>query len=74
MIEVINKYHYEDYEPAALEILSKRQKLRVLKVNNFYSLPTNVELKTVSGGVLLQSPNPPINDSVSHSKSLLLLL
>lgn len=51
-----------DYEPAALEILSKRQKLRVLKVANFFTHPSSFEVKTVSGGVLLQSPNPPIKD------------
>jgi len=52
-----------DYEPAALEILSKRQKLRVLKVPNFFTHPSAYEIKTISGGVLLQSPNPPIKDA-----------
>jgi len=52
-----------DYEPAALEILAKRQKLRVLKVGNFYTYPTAPEIRTVSGGVLLQGPNPVINDA-----------
>jgi AICAR transformylase/IMP cyclohydrolase PurH len=55
-----------DYEPAALEILTKRQKLRVLKVNNFHYYPTALEIRNVSGGALLQTPNPLIKDEVSN--------
>lgn len=51
-----------DYEPAALELFVKRQKLRVLKIPFFNKTPVAPEIKTVSGGVLLQTPNPPIKD------------
>lgn len=51
-----------DYEPAALELFVKRQKLRVLRIPGFDKYPTAPEIKTVSGGALLQTPNPPIKD------------
>jgi phosphoribosylaminoimidazolecarboxamide formyltransferase/IMP cyclohydrolase len=51
-----------DYEPAVLDIFVKRPKLRVLKIPGFTTSPVAPEIKTVSGGVLLQTPNPPIKN------------
>jgi len=71
-VEAMKGVFYEvmiapEYEPGVLEILSKRQKLRVLKIPGFSQLPTNSDIRTVSGGFLLQSPNPPIKDEESKN-------
>jgi len=55
-------FDWLDYEPAALEFFVKRQKLRVLRIPGFSTFPSAPEIKAVSGGVLLQHPNPPIKD------------
>ena len=49
-----------DYEPEALEIFKKRKRTRVLKVAN--SSPNAFELRTVSGGVLVQRPDDLVED------------
>ncbi len=41
------------YEPAALEVLSKKKNLRILELAGGYSRPTR-EIRQVSGGALLQ--------------------
>jgi phosphoribosylaminoimidazolecarboxamide formyltransferase/IMP cyclohydrolase len=43
------------YEPEALEILKKRKRTRVLEAQT--SRPNKFELRTVSGGVLVQQPD-----------------
>ena len=43
-----------DYEPGALDILRKRKRTRVLRVPKSGEPSTNLELRTISGGALVQ--------------------
>ena len=45
-----------DFEPAALEILKTKKNLRILKLSSDYKLP-QIELRQISGGVLVQTPD-----------------
>jgi phosphoribosylaminoimidazolecarboxamide formyltransferase/IMP cyclohydrolase len=49
-----------DFEPAALEILRTKKNLRILKLSSDYQL-AEMELRQISGGVLVQTP-----DSFAH--------
>jgi len=65
-VEAMKGVFYEvvvapDYEHNVLELLSKRAKLRVLRVPNIYQKNQLPDIRTVSGGVLLQTSNDPIS-------------
>jgi phosphoribosylaminoimidazolecarboxamide formyltransferase / IMP cyclohydrolase len=45
------------YTPEALEILSKKKKLRVLEVADFYKATSQYEYKSIDGGMLVQESN-----------------
>lgn len=53
-----------DFEPAALEILGKKKNLRILRLTDEYKLPRQ-ELRQISGGVLVQTPDSFANLDVS---------
>jgi phosphoribosylaminoimidazolecarboxamide formyltransferase / IMP cyclohydrolase len=46
-----------EYDPEALEILSKKKKLRVLEISDFYRQGTTMEYKSINGGLLAQESN-----------------
>jgi len=45
-----------DFDPAAIEVLRKKKNLRILKLASDYE-PAQHELRQISGGVLLQTPD-----------------
>ena len=53
-----------DFDPAALEVLRKKKNLRILKLASAYE-PSQHELRQISGGVLLQTPDSFLNLDVS---------
>lgn len=68
LAEKLKKIFFEaviapSYDAEALEILMKKKNLRIMEMGSLSSLPTHTaaptayELKTVSGGFLLQSPD-----------------
>lgn len=46
-----------EYDAEALEILSKKKKLRVLEISDFYRQSLNMEYKSINGGMLAQESN-----------------
>lgn len=46
-----------DFEPEALELLQKKKNLRILKLNREAFVPQQFDVKPVSGGFLLQTPD-----------------
>jgi phosphoribosylaminoimidazolecarboxamide formyltransferase/IMP cyclohydrolase len=57
--EMINNVFVEiviapNYEPLALEILSKKKNLRVLEIGNITAKTPNLEFRYISGGLLVQ--------------------
>ena len=46
-----------EYEIEALEILSKKKKLRVLEISDFYRQGSTMEYKSINGGMLAQQSN-----------------
>eukprot|EP01133_Synstelium_polycarpum_P012366 gene12366-14506_t len=58
-----------DYEPEALELLSKREKLRILRIPeaaNQVAFATP-DIRTITGGALLQQPNPIVVGTVEEA-------
>ncbi|KAF2074867.1 hypothetical protein CYY_003822 [Polysphondylium violaceum] len=53
-----------DYEPEALALLSKKEKLRIIRIPEAATQEafTQPDIRTITGGALLQSPNPIIKD------------
>jgi phosphoribosylaminoimidazolecarboxamide formyltransferase / IMP cyclohydrolase len=45
------------YDTDALEILSKKKKLRVLEISDFYRICSSIEYKSINGGLLAQESN-----------------
>eukprot|EP01132_Coremiostelium_polycephalum_P005831 gene5831-7257_t len=58
-----------DYDQEALAILSKKEKLRILRIPEAATqLPfTQPDIRTITGGALLQAPNPIVMGSVEEA-------
>lgn len=54
-----------DFEPAAIEILRTKKNLRILKLSSDYQLP-QMELRQISGGVLVQTPDSFANLTIEN--------